>query len=120
MHGRGPVAQRGRDPDEWVPLFLEQCHISRAVHDPIEVAIRFGGIRFVELLFVDREPGHQGIPQEVTQAKQLVGEAMLIDHMFFGPQDRIVVQQPVQYIGLNPTFVSPGAISLRGDSQLYP
>jgi hypothetical protein len=40
----------------------------------------------------------QGIPQEVTQAKQLVGEAMLIDHMFFGPQDRIVVQQPVQHI----------------------
>ena len=33
MHGRGPVAQRGRDPDQLVPLFLEQCHIGRAVDD---------------------------------------------------------------------------------------
>ena len=98
LHGRGPGVPRGRDPEEWGPLVRESCQSGRAVHARIEVAIRFGGIRVVDVLGVDREPGHHGLPQEVTQAKPLVGEARLIDQMFFGPQDRLVVQPPVQPI----------------------
>jgi NADPH:quinone reductase-like Zn-dependent oxidoreductase len=45
----------------------------------------------IQEMLVHRETGHQGIPQEVIQAKKLVGETMLINHMVLGPQDRIVV-----------------------------
>jgi hypothetical protein len=31
----------------------------------------------------------------VTEAKELIGVAMLIDKVFFGAQDGVVVQQPV-------------------------
>jgi hypothetical protein len=33
----------------------------------------------------------------VTEPKQLIGVAMLIDKVFFGPQDRVVVQEPIQH-----------------------
>ena len=98
MRRGGTVLERGGNPDQLIPLFLDQRGIDRAMDDVIEAAIMLGAIQLVELLLAHVQPGHQGKAQEVTEAKQLVREAMLVDKMFPGAQDRIVVEQPVEYV----------------------
>src|SRR5262249_12310897 len=72
--GRGrPVPQRGREPHELVPLFTNERGIHGATDDLIKVAIMLGAIQLVEELLTHVEPGHQGKPQEMTEAKQLIG-----------------------------------------------
>ena len=96
-HGRGPGAPRGRDPDQGVLLVREQRPLGCAMDHRIEVAILLGGIRWVEVWCVSRERGQQGLPPEGTQATKVSGKARRIDPRFLGPQDRLVVQPPVQH-----------------------
>ena len=53
-------------------------------------------VQFVALVFGQGEARQQTRAQERTEAKELVGDALLIDKMFFGPEDRMGIQQPVQ------------------------
>src|ERR1043166_7480330 len=94
--GRGrPVSQWGREPYELVPLFTNERGIHRAADDLIKVAIMLGAIQLVEELLTHVKPGHQGKPQEMTEAKQLIGKPMLVHKMFLGAQDGIVVEQAI-------------------------
>jgi hypothetical protein len=90
--------QGSRDPHKLIPLLTDECDINGAADHRVEAAVMLRAVQLVELLFGQREPRHQAIAQEMTEAKELVGEAMLIDKMFFGPEDRMVIQQAVQDI----------------------
>ena len=57
-----------------------------------------GAISLVEELPTHVEPGHQGKPQELTEATQLIGQPMLVHKMFLGAEDGIVVEETVQHI----------------------
>jgi hypothetical protein len=41
-------------------------------------------------LLADRQPRHEAIAQQVTEAKELIGVAMLVHKVFFGAQDRVI------------------------------
>jgi hypothetical protein len=90
-----PVAQRGRHPHQLIPLLANQREIDRTMEHRVEWPIVLRPIQLVEGLLADGEPRHQTVPQQVAQAKQLIGVPMLVDKMFFGAQERVVVQEPV-------------------------
>ena len=92
--------------DQRCVVFLYACYgnpdeseIHRPVEDRVEGAVALRPVELVQRLLADREAWHQAVSQQVTEAKQLIGVAMLIDKVFFGPQDRVVVQEPIQHVG---------------------
>lgn len=94
----GAVRLRSDNAHQLIPLFPNQGGVNRARDNIIKSAIGLGPIELVEGLLARIETRHQGQPQQVTEPKELVGEAMLIDKMFLGPQDRIVVEQAIEDI----------------------
>jgi hypothetical protein len=73
-----------------VPLFPNEGEIDCAGEDVVEAPIMLGPIQLIEPVLIHPQAGHQAIAQEVTQAKELVGIAMLIDTMLLGAEHRIV------------------------------
>jgi hypothetical protein len=64
-----------------VPLFLNEGEIDRAGEHVVEAAIMLAPLQLVELVLVRPQARHQAIAQEVTQAKELISIAMLVDKM---------------------------------------
>src|SRR5215831_15551292 len=98
MGGSRVMTERGGHPDELIPLLPDERQVYRAVEDGIERAIVLRPVELVQRLFADRQAGHQTVAQQMAEAKQLIRIAMLIDKVFFGPQDGVVVQETVQHV----------------------
>src|SRR6266571_4978863 len=94
----GPIAEGCRHPHELIPLFPDEPQIDGALEDRVETAIVLGTVQFIERLFTDWEAWHQAITQQMTQPKELLRIAVLINKMFLRSENRIVGQEPIQHI----------------------
>jgi hypothetical protein len=68
-----------------VPLFTHEGAIDRAGTHGGEAAIMLRPIQLGEPLLVPPQTRHHALAQEVTQAKELIGRAVLVDNMLLGP-----------------------------------
>jgi hypothetical protein len=68
-----------------IPLLPEQGEVHGALQDLVQAAIVLRPVHLIERLFTHSEARHEAVAQEMAEAKELIGIAVGIDHVFLGP-----------------------------------